>query len=65
MLQVGGEGPFCTNLPLEEGRWTGKQFPVAGLRKDPVATKRSSGVGELLSKEDVLYVTGKIGDTDV
>ena len=53
------------NLPQEEGRGAGKQVLVAGLKSDPDARKRSLGVGELLSKEDALYVTGKIWDTEV
>ena len=64
MLQLWREGSFPTNLP-QEGRGAGKQVPVAGQKSDPVAIKQSSRVGELLSKEDALYIKGKIGDTEV
>ena len=42
----------------------GKQVQVAGPVQDPITRKRSSRVGELLSKEDALYVTGRVGKVE-
>ena len=52
----GKKGPLYQKLPKMKGQHA---ILVAGPVKYPVAEKRSSRVGELLSKEDALCVTGR------
>ena len=61
----GVKGHYRRSCPHNQEAGQEKQGPAAGPAVTPVSRKSQSQVGQLLIKEDALYVTGEVGECRV